>query len=160
MWYVCILVVGYDPFRTDSNHITRNFRIAEGERKREREIGEFYIGRRACGKGAIRTRSSQPGAVRAEFRICRARERPLRTFRIASVQEASDAEANQEHNAKRKQCPVHRETIPENWGRALSGVITVLEDRGYMVTVREKMNNIKKVAKFYNYDFLMPCQPK
>jgi len=23
-----------------------------------------------------------------------------------------------------------------------------------MVTVREKMNNIKKVAKFYNYDFL------
>ena len=40
------------------------------------------------------------------------------------------------------------------WGRALSGVITVLEDRGYMITVREKMNNIKKVAKFYNYDFL------
>jgi len=39
-------------------------------------------------------------------------------------------------------------------GRALSGVITVLEDRGYMITVREKMNNIKKVAKFYNYDFL------
>ncbi len=23
-----------------------------------------------------------------------------------------------------------------------------------MITVREKMNNIKKVAKFYNYDFL------
>ncbi len=41
-------------------------------------------------------------------------------------------------------------------GRALSGVITVLEDRGYMITGREKMNNIKKVAKFYNYDFLSP----
>lgn len=40
------------------------------------------------------------------------------------------------------------------WGQALSGLITVLEDKEYMVTVREKMNNIKKVAKFYNYDFL------
>lgn len=39
-------------------------------------------------------------------------------------------------------------------GQALSGLITVLEDKEYMVTVREKMNNIKKVAKFYNYDFL------
>jgi len=39
-------------------------------------------------------------------------------------------------------------------GRGLSGLITVLEDKQYMVTVREKMNNIKKVAKFYNYDFL------
>ena len=38
--------------------------------------------------------------------------------------------------------------------RGLSGLITVLEDKQYMVTVREKMNNIKKVAKFYNYDFL------
>ena len=41
-----------------------------------------------------------------------------------------------------------------DWGRGLSGLITVLEDKQYMVTVREKMNNIKKVAKFYNYDFL------
>ncbi len=39
-------------------------------------------------------------------------------------------------------------------GRGLSGLITVLEDKQYMITVREKMNNIKKVAKFYNYDFL------
>ena len=39
-------------------------------------------------------------------------------------------------------------------GQALSGLITVLEDKEYMVTLREKMNNIKKVAKFYNYDFL------
>ena len=43
-------------------------------------------------------------------------------------------------------------------GRALSGVITVLEDRGYMVTVREKINNIKRVGKIY--DFPMPYQPK
>ena len=43
-------------------------------------------------------------------------------------------------------------------GRALSGVITVLEDRGYMVTVREKINNIKRVGEFY--DFPMPYQPK
>jgi hypothetical protein len=41
-----------------------------------------------------------------------------------------------------------------SWGRGLSSLITVLEDKQYMVTVREKMNNIKKVAKFYNYDFL------
>jgi len=40
-------------------------------------------------------------------------------------------------------------------GQALSGLITVLEDKEYMVTLREKMNNIKKVAKFYNYDFLL-----
>lgn len=41
------------------------------------------------------------------------------------------------------------------WGQALSGLITVLEDKEYMVTLREKMNNIKKVAKFYNYDLLL-----
>ena len=40
-------------------------------------------------------------------------------------------------------------------GQALSGLITVLEDKEYMVTLREKMNNIKKVAKFYNYDLLL-----
>ena len=40
------------------------------------------------------------------------------------------------------------------WGQALTGLITVLEDKEYMVTLREKMNNIKKVAKFYNYEFL------
>jgi hypothetical protein len=39
-------------------------------------------------------------------------------------------------------------------GQALTGLITVLEDKEYMVTLREKMNNIKKVAKFYNYEFL------
>jgi hypothetical protein len=42
-----------------------------------------------------------------------------------------------------------------SWGQALSGLITVLEDKEYMVTLREKMNNIKKVAKFYNYDLLL-----
>jgi len=41
------------------------------------------------------------------------------------------------------------------WGQALSSLITVLEDKEYMVTLREKMNNIKKVAKFYNYDLLL-----
>jgi len=41
------------------------------------------------------------------------------------------------------------------WGQALSGLITVLEDKEYMVTLREKMNNIKKVVKFYNYDLLL-----
>lgn len=45
---------------------------------------------------------------------------------------------------------------PCGWsGQALSGLITVLEDKEYMVTLREKMNNIKKVAKFYNYDLLL-----
>ena len=41
------------------------------------------------------------------------------------------------------------------WGRGLSGLITVLEDKQYMIMVREKMNNIKKVAKFHNYDLLL-----
>ena len=40
------------------------------------------------------------------------------------------------------------------WGHALSGLITVLEDRGYMVTVRETLNSIKQVGKFYNHNFL------
>gem|GEM_PF-1868715 len=51
------------------------------------------------------------------------------------------------------QNPTSRE-VGFRWGRGLSGLIIVLEDKQYMVTVREKMNNIKKVAKFYNYDFL------
>lgn len=46
-------------------------------------------------------------------------------------------------------------SIRAQWGQALSGLITVLEDKEYMVTLRGKMNNIKKVAKFYNYDLLL-----
>ena len=43
-------------------------------------------------------------------------------------------------------------------GRGLSGLITVLEDKQYMITVREKIANIKRVGKIY--DFPMPYQPK
>ena len=37
----------------------------------------------------------------------------------------------------------------------MSGLITVLEDKQYMIImVHEKINNMKKLAKFYNYDSL------
>ena len=49
----------------------------------------------------------------------------------------------------------HNKPLLITWGQALSGLITVLEDKEYMVTLREKMNNINKVAKFYNYDLLL-----
>lgn len=39
-------------------------------------------------------------------------------------------------------------------GHGPSSLVTMLENKQYMISVREKMNNIKKAAEFYNYDFL------